>query len=250
MKANVSNRWKNEIVEVVEDHDFEYVDVYDAGRSFRQDNHQCDFCGSHLRYTAVIQAEDDSDLEFSVGLDCLEHAMGTRWSRLQEVERAIKELKEEAARKRRKEAYADEYSGEIDWIERYLEIKYNGFLDDMLHILKTGEREFTRNMEDAVRRIYKNTDLFDLKEEQDEKKQELKGKERRIKKLIKLIAEVDDLELDDDLSLASGSNSTHRFVYSVYTFFNKRGSMSENQLESLNNIYKQYKEKQEETVDA
>jgi hypothetical protein len=154
MQANPSNRWKTEIVEeVVPNHDFGLVDVYDAGPGFRNNDHQCDFCGSHLRYTAVVAATDDPEMEFKVGMDCLEHTMGSAWSHMQDVERQIRDLKEEAARKRRKEAFAEEYEEEIEWLEKRLEISDDDrFLRSMYEVLTTGEREFTQNMEEASER--------------------------------------------------------------------------------------------------
>lgn len=251
MKANPSERWKNEILEVIENHDFEYVEVYDAGRRFRQDDHQCDFCGSHLRYTAVVQAETDQSLEYGVGLDCLEHLMGTRWSRLREVERAIKDLKEEAKRNRRIEAYQEEYGDVIKWIEEYLDLKYNSFLKDMHRILTEGTRDFTRPMEETVKKIYDETDLEDLKIQQRQKKREAKSTLRRVENVLDLVAEVDDVEIDDDYNRQDGvKNDTFRFVRSVYGYVQNRGKISSNQMESLNEIFKEYKEKKEQTANA
>lgn len=248
MKANPSERWKNEIMDVVENHDFKYVEVYDAGRTFRQDDHQCDFCGSHLRWTAVIEAEDDPELNYSIGLDCLEHAMGTRWSRLQEVERDIKELKAQAKAKRRKEAYAEEYGPLISWLEKRLDLKYNSFLSDMLEILKTGNREFTRNMEEAVRRTYNNTDLDELKKKFELREMEKEAVQPKVERALELVAEIDDIEINDEYERQDGNDfkrDTYRFVKSVYDFLLDRGFITDKQKGVLNNIYQEYKEKEE-----
>lgn len=234
MQANPSNRWKNDILEVVENHDFGLTDVYDAGPTFRSDDHQCDFCGSHLRYTAEIGSTDDPDLEYKVGLDCLEHAMGTSWSHLQDVERKIKDLKKEAKHKRRREAYAEEYKEEIEWLEEYLEITSDNFLSNMYDVLTTGESEFSRSMEDAVHDNMKTVDLEELRE----KEEWIQGVIDRLKELIEMIEN------------SSKNDGAWSFVNSVLEFAMDRRYVTENQMEAINDIYNRYEnEEEEETAD-
>lgn len=245
MQANPSNRWKNDILPVVEEHDFGLKDVYDAGPSFRQDDHQCDFCGTHLRYTALIIAEDNTDIEYKVGLDCLEHAMGTSWSHLQDVERRIKDLKEEAKKERRKEAYAEEYSEMIEWLETRLEIvDDNRFLSDMLHVLKTGEKEFSRNMEDAVKREIENTDLDMLREKA---KMVEKWKEQ-LDALLEEIIEKDAIEFDDNGDYTIGrpyseGRCSYDFVKDVRQYLDRNGKLTENQMEAMNDVKSTYSDR-------
>ena len=246
MKANPSNRWKNDILPVVESHDFGLLNVYDAGPSFRQDDHQCDFCGTHLRYTAEIAAEDDPDIEYKVGLDCLEHAMGTSWSHMQDVERKIKDLKEEAKKQRRKEAFAEEYEEMIDWLERRLEISEDGFLRNMYEVLTTGESEFTQNMEEAVKKNIRNTDLDELRERQKWVDDWLS----RIDDLIEIIVETDDLEWDERKEKYVGRSSGYGFVKSVRDQLERKSYISDNQMEALNDIYSEYQEKQSENEET
>jgi len=230
MRANPSNRWKNEIMPVVEEHDFGLLDVYDAGPTFRQDDHQCDFCGTHLRYTAEIAAEDDRDIEYKVGLDCLEHAMGTGWSHMQDVERRIKELKEEAKKERRRKKYAEEWEDEIEWLERYLEIRDNDFLSDMHHVLTTGESKFSKNMRDAVHDNMNNIDLDELEE-----------KEEWIQSVIE--------RLEDLLDMIEASNKNDGawgFVNSVLEFAKDNRRVTDNQLEAVNDVYDRYENAEEE----
>jgi hypothetical protein len=227
MQANPSSRWKTEIAEeIVPNHDFGLVDVYDAGPSFRQDDHQCDFCGTHLRYTAEIAAKDDRNVEFKVGIDCLEHVMGTSWSHLQDVERQIKELKEEAKRKRRKKAFAEEYQTEIEWLERYLEITENSFLSDMHEILTTGKRKFSRKMEQAVHDNMKTVNLEEIEE-----------KEEWIGSVIKRLEEL--LEMIEEANVNDGA---WRFVNSVRSFAENNRRVTDNQLKAVNDIYDRYEE--------
>lgn len=236
MRANPSSRWKNEIMPVVEEHDFGLLDVYDAGPSFRQDDHQCDFCGTHLRYTAEIAAEDDRDIEYKVGLDCLEHAMGTGWSHMQDVERRIKELKEEARKKRRKEEYAEQWEDEIEWLERYLEIRDNDFLSDMHEVLTTGERKFSKNMRDAVHGNMNKIDLNEL-EEQEEWIQSVIG---RLEDLLEMI------------ETSSKNDGAWGFINSVLEFAKDRRRVTDKQLKAVNDVYNRYEnaEEEEEEDDA
>lgn len=227
---------------VVEEHDFGLVNVYDAGPSFRQDDHQCDFCGTHLRYTAEIAAENDRDIQYKVGLDCLEHAMGTGWSHMQDVERRIKELKEEAKKQRRKEKYAEEWEDEIEWLERYLEIRDNDFLSDMYEVLTTGESKFSKKMRDAVHDNMNNVDLDELEEQEEW----IQGVIERLNELIELIAEVDGLEWDDRREEYVGQSSSYDFVKSVRDFAVENRRVTDNQLEPMNDIYDRYKKRLEE----
>lgn len=233
MQANPSNRWKNEILPVVENHDFGLIDVYDAGPSFRQDDHQCDFCGSHLRYTAEIGAEDDPEIEYKVGLDCLEHAMGTSWSHMQDVERKIKDLKEEAKRKRRKEEYAEQYKAEIEWLEEYLSITENDFLESMHEVLTTGEKKFSRNMEEAV---HSNMQAVDL--------QELRENEKWIESVIERLEDL--LEMIEDSSKNDGAYS---FVNSVLSYAKNNRRVTDKQLKAVNDVYERYENYEEEKKD-
>lgn len=233
MQANPSSRWKNDIMEVVKKHDFGLVNVYDAGPTFRQDDHQCDFCGSHLRYTAEIGAEDDPKVEYKVGLDCLEHAMGTSWSHMQDVERKIKDLKEEAKRKRRKEEYAEEFEKEIEWLEEYLSISENDFLESMYEVLTTGESKFSRGMEEAV---HDNMRVVDL--------DELRKKEKWIQSVIERLESL--LEMIEESSKNDGAYS---FVNSVLDYAKDNRQVSDKQLEAVNDVYERYENYEEEDED-
>ena len=224
MRANPSSRWKNEIMPVIEENDFGLSNVYDAGPSFRQDDHQCDFCGTHLRYTAEIVAENNSGVEYKVGLDCLEHVMGTSWSHLQDVKRRIKNLKEEAKKKRRKEAYAEEYEEEIEWLERYLEIRDDNFLSDMHRTLTTGESEFTRKMHQAVLKNMRSTDLEEVKE----KEKWIESVIDRLESLLEIIEE------------SSKNDGAWGFVNSVLDFAQKNRRVTEKQLDAINDVYNRY----------
>ena len=231
MRANPSSRWKDEIIPVVGENDFGLLNVYDAGPGFRQDDHQCDFCGTHLRYTAEIVAVDDPDIEYKVGLDCLEHAMGTSWSHLQDVQRRIKGLKEEAKKKRRKEAYAEEYEEEIEWLESYLEIRDDNFLSDIHRTLTTGESEFTRKMHQAVLENMKSTDLEEVKE----KEKWIESVIERLESLLEMIEE------------SSKNDGAWGFVNSVLDFAQKNRRVTEKQLDAINDVYSRYNENLDDT---
>ena len=235
MQANPSNRWKTEIVEeVVPNHDFGLVNVYDAGPSFRQDDHQCDFCGTHLRYTAEIAAEDDPDIQYKVGLDCLEHTMGTAWSHMQDVERKIKDLKEEAARKRRKKKFAEEYDVLIEWLEKRLEIcDDNRFLRSMYEVLTTGEKKFSRSMEESVKDAMRTTDLEELQE----REEWIRSVIERLHKLLDMIEESDK------------NDGAWGFVNSVREFAENNRRVTDKQLEAINDVYDRYKRFEQEAED-
>jgi hypothetical protein len=234
MQANPSNRWKNEILPVVENHDFGLIDVYDAGPTFRQDDHQCDFCGSHLRYTAEIGADDDPEIEYKVGLDCLEHAMGTSWSHMQDVERKIKDLKKEAKRKRRKEEYAEEYEKEIEWLEEYLSITDNDFLSDMYEVLTTGESEFSRNMEEAVHDNMRAVNLDELRKNE----KWIQSVIGRLEDLLEMIKE------------SSKNDGAYSFVNSVLEYAKNNRRVTDNQLEAINDVYERYDNYEEDEEDG
>jgi len=259
MQANPSTRWKNDILPVVEEHDFGLEDVYDAGRGFRQDEEcRCDFCGTPLRYTATIVAKDDRSIEYDIGLDCLEHVMGTSWSHLQDVERRIKELKEEAKKKRRKEAFAEEYSEMIEWLEMRLEIlDNNNFLSDMLHILKTGESEFTRDMEESVKDAARETDLDELRKV----KEKTESWIQQLDALLDDIVKKDAIEFSEDGEYTIGrpydeGRCSYDFVKNVREYVANNYKMSEKQMGTINDIAEEYsnrdvwKEEVEEETDS
>lgn len=243
MQANPSNRWKKEIRPVVRNHDFGLLDVYDAGRNFRQDDHQCDFCGTHLRYTARIAAKDDQEIQFKVGLDCLEHTMGTSWSHMQDVERKIEDLKEEAKIQRRKEELGDEYDEMIDWLERYLEIQDDNFLAEMYEILTEGTKPFSKNMANAVRDNMESVNLDAL----EKKQKKLREWKNRINDLIEFIAEVDDLTWDPEKDKYVGSSNGYGFAKSVRDQIENRNFITDKQMEALNDVYQEYQQKDRET---
>lgn len=246
MQANPSSAWKNEIQPIVEEHDFGLEDVYDAGPSFRQDDHQCDFCGTHLRYTARVAAENDQNIEYKVGLDCLEHTMGTAWSHMQDVERKIKDLKKEAKKQRRKEKYAEEYSDMIEWLEKRLEIADDDqFLSEMLHILKTGERKFSQSMRDSVVQSIRNTDFEQLRRKQ----QKVEDWLRRVDGLLQEIIEKDAIEFDDDGEPVIGrpygeGRCSYEFVADVRDYLERKGKLTEKQMEALNSVASTYSDRE------
>jgi hypothetical protein len=216
MQANSSR--KTEITEeIVSDHDFGLVGVCDAEPSF------CDFCGTHLRYAAEIAAEDNPDVKFKVGPDCLEHVMGTSWSHI--VGRRIKDFKEKAKRKRRKEKFAEKYETEIKWLEKCLEITEDDFLSEMHEVLTTGKREFTRKMKQAVHDNMKTVDLQKLKEKEDW----IESVIERLEDLLKIIEEADK------------NDGAWSFVNSVRSFAESNRRVTDNQLKAVNDIYNRYK---------
>lgn len=240
-KSNPSSRWKNGVVEFVENHNFKYKGSYDAGRDFRQEDHCCDFCGTHLRYTAVIETKSGESIEKEVGLDCLEHTFGTKWSRLQDVERDIKDLKQKAKMERRKEKFQEEYGNLIDWMGRYLNIKENSFLRSMYNVLTTGSDKFTRKMEEAVKEIYDETDLEDLREKEKKRKERKIRYQQKIDKLKELIIKIDDLDTNKNHEVKE-EHSDLDFLKSLEDFLKNQGYLTDRQLKSLNNIFSRYKE--------
>lgn len=252
MKANPSKSWKNEIQEVVEHHDFGLDHVYDAGRGFRHDDTcRCDFCGTPLRYTAVVEAEDDEDITYEVGLDCLEHTMGTGWSHLQDVERKIKNLKEEAKKQRRKEEYAKEYPRVISWLEERLEIEEDSFLRSMYEILTTGEKKFSKRMRDSVADNIVNTDLDVLREKQ----KRLSDWESRLESLLDVIIKKDAIKIPEDSDKDYPSKveigrpidegrSSYSFVQDVLMFLRRQNRLTENQMDALDNVANDYSERE------
>lgn len=232
MKANPSSRWKNEILPVVEEHDFGLKDVYDAGPSFRQEDHQCEFCGTHLRYTAVIEAETEP-IQYKVGLDCLEHAMGSAWSHMQDVERQINELKEEAKKERRQKEYAEQYAEEIEWLEKYLNITEDEFLEEMYEVLTTGSRVFSKRMHDSVLQNMNNKDL-----------DKVRKKEEWIETVIERLESL--LEMIENSDKNDGGWS---FVNSVLEFAQNKRTVTDNQLEAVNDVHERYKKYEEQKED-
>jgi len=252
MKANPSKSWKTEVLDVVEDHDFNLDEVYDAGSNYQSDDHQCDFCGTHLRYTAVIEAEDNDDINYDVGLDCLEHVMGTGWSHMQNVERQIEDLKEKAKKERRRKKYAEEYEEIIEWLEARLEIEEDSFLRDMYNILTTGESEFTQNMRDSVVTNIKNTDLDFLKKKQ----RRVSRWEERLENLLETIVLKDDIQISDrsdkdypnprHVKIGRPRNegrSSYEFVQDVLQYLRQRNKLSENQMDALESVHDDYKKR-------
>lgn len=253
MQANPSKSWKTEILDVVEDHDFGLDEVYDAGPNFRNNDHQCDFCGTHLRYTAVIEAEDDGDINYDVGLDCLEHVMGTGWSHMQDVERRIKDLKEEAKKERRKEKYAEEYSKIIEWLETRLEIEEDDFLRNMYDVLTTGKKKFNQNMRDAVVDNIKNTDLDFLRQKQER----ISRWENKLESLLDTIIEKDAIEISENAEKdypmpskveigrpKSEGRSSYEFVQDVLMFLRQQNRLTENQMDALEDVHDDYNERE------
>jgi len=250
MQANPSKSWRTEVLDVVEDHNFDLREVYDAGPTFRDDDHQCDFCGTHLRYTAVIEAEDNQDIDYEVGLDCLEHVMGTGWSHMQDVEREIKNLKEKAKKKRRREEYAEEYGKLINWLETRLEIENDGFLRDMHEILTTGKKKFTQNMRNSVMEIVEETDLDFLREKQERVSQW----ESKVEDLLDTIIEKDAIEISEDAEKEypkpryvnigrpwDEGRSSYKFVQDVLMYLRRQNRLTEKQMDAMEEVNEDYK---------
>jgi hypothetical protein len=242
----VSRRWKVDVKETVNNYNFKLHHVH--GESGK-----CDFCGNNLIYVAVI--EGDSLIEantmdkctkkvYNVGMDCLQLVLGEEWVYYRQAKREIAKLKKEAAAKRRAKKYAVKYKDMFDWFESLHpeQIKKNYFYRSMLHILKTGERVFTPNMEKAIRNKMDKTKIS-----ADEYEEKLKHHKEvvipRIGKLLDLVKEVDNI---DKNTYDIPKWSAFDFVYSVLSNAIERNRLTPGQKDALNKVHVRYTKKKKE----
>ena len=134
----------------------------------------------------------------------------------------------------RKLQYSEIYKPEIKWLEDNIYAKNNSFLMDMLEILKTGSRTFTKKMTEAVRKSMQNP-AYDVA-----KRIELESKVGSIKQRLRMIEElvykVDEFKNEYYIE----NYSPIKFVRSLKSQLKRNLTLSPKQLGALNKIYKRY----------
>lgn len=236
MKANISNRWKHEARNLVREHDFALDTVIDSGaRSVT-----CDFCGSHLRYVAVIKDIGDGGISKNVGLNCLEHALGSDWSYLLQAKQKMKHLKKRAKIERRKKNYAEKFSDIIDWLEQRPNlVSSNNFFASMYNSLVEGSKDFTSNMERAMRSAMASSKYL-KKDDRHVAEKNFKPLLEKIERVRELVMLVDGVSIIGEAVTVEAKRSDWKFVDSVYQYAKSNCRASEKQLKALNKIYAKY----------
>lgn len=134
----------------------------------------------------------------------------------------------------RKIIYALKYKKQIECLTSLDEsiINKNNFLVSMKHVLLTGDRKFTKNMEIALDKVMSNP-IYNKKyrEKQLIKFKSIFEKMNKLKILIKSI--------DTEENIIAG-RSSYNFVTSVEWYLKNRLSVSKKQLLALNRIYDKY----------
>lgn len=233
-KSLISKRWHNNIKNLVNEYNFTLNGTFDSVLCSNS-RHKCDFCGSNLRYVAIIDGTPllnaSVAISYKIGLDCLELVLGTTWAHLQEARRQIKVLKTEAACAARKERYAKKYRKMIAWLTEVVSLTDASFLSNMLKILTTGSTIFTEKMEEAVKNCARQ-ERYNIKKlrEKAERINEIVG---NIEGLIVLIKEVDVLEEHD-------TNNTLDFVNSVLSWVKSKSHITQKQSDGLKKVRKRY----------
>lgn len=242
-KSKVSRRWKVDIKNLVNDYNFRFDSCYE------HDSKKCDFCGTHIKYVAVITGDHISDphtwsLKYEIGFDCLQLVFGRDWNDYRKAKQSIDDLKKRAAQKRRKEDYAERYEDIIEWFNKTHPdyVNNNYFLCDMKDILFNGTKVFTINMEGAIRKIMKSHSYTP-----DEYEKRLKHLIEEVipdlEKVYNLVCEVDEI-IPGTSVYDAPKNSSYKFVSDVYHQAKRLHRCTPSQLHWMNKIHDRYVKKQ------
>jgi len=239
-KSQISNRWHADIKSTINEYNFVLDGTFDSiTRSNKR--HKCQFCGSNLRYVAVINGSSlnssiAGNISYQIGLDCLELVLGSTWSGLGEAQRQIRILKTEAACTVRRDKYALKYRKMIIWLNEVIQLTDDQFLTNMHHVLTTGSTVFSEKMEEAVKNCARQ-DRYNITKLQ-EKADRIEEITANIRGLIILIREVDVLDEQD-------TNKTLDFVHGVLGWVVENGHITNAQSNGLKKVRKRYLKRKE-----
>jgi len=217
-KTKQSKRWKVNIREIATSENF---NLKDAHICFLNDE-KCDFCGSRLKYVAVIESQSHT---YSVGFDCLQLVFGIEWKDHFLAERLLQKMKDDSVRQRRIVEYKNKFSDILDFLEK--EEKTNDrFLISMREILLKGGA-FTPNMERVCR--------FKMKIRREPEPD-------RVNKLHEIENKI--LSLKEDVRIYLPNNRFYNeYVNSVLEQVRTKQFITQKQLALLNTIYKAIQKK-------
>lgn len=255
-----STRWNEMAVQLAADYDFDYVEGYRTHKGHRpvtvanqrlKSVDHCEFCGQLIVYVAVIGGKSKFAPETSkipllkqIGFDCLERILGVNLGYYHKAMQDYKEMKNDAAIESRQKRYAEKYKDYIDWllnlspmlIENKSYNYQNGFLRDMLHLLTTGQKQFTKDQEAYLQRVMKDP-RFDTKNAV-EITQIQRNELKKIKELLAFIAKVDGKKIVDSY------RSSYSVVNNILAYVVRNNGATQAMLLKLNDINKTYVERE------
>ena len=238
----ISKRWKVDVKEMVNKYDFHY-------HSADHNEYKCEFCGNKLHYVAYIEGSpltnpDGEKKRFGIGFDCLTLVFGTSWHGYTQAKREIAYLKKLAAIARRKEKNAVDYADIISWLNSLhpTQISRNKFLKDMKHILETGNKPFSINMESGIRSAMEKIKPLDSANYDAQLKRHKEVVIPNLEKLLDMICEVDNLK-PHSYDWEAPKYSSFGFVKNVLAYAKTVDSLSQKQKDALNRVWKRYEGK-------
>lgn len=133
MSKQISKRWKLDVRELVSEYSFSEVVVFDsshgpsrevARETFKEKmgseleiNKKCDFCGSHLRYVAIVKGDGTDTITKTVGCDCLEIVLGKTHALSRTVRRRVRDLAKRAKLRKQREQNLERFKDELPILE-------------------------------------------------------------------------------------------------------------------------------------
>lgn len=257
MINKVSKRWSNETKDLINNSKLNLIRVYDntfvdsdtsdvlQSHSLTETCH-CDFCGQRIKYVSVLEFDKNKNLlYFQIGKECMSYLFdyGMRINGLDnaryQIENSVKKLMKQSSERARAEKYKAEFDVYLKWLDSLDSefIQKNSFLRFINNRLRTGDGVVTMKMMAALDRVIKkytpeNTSHIE------EKRQKL------LKKINFLLNEIQIL-YDKNYQ----SNSTYKFVNSVYEYVSKNGNATIKQLNVLNDISKRMKNERTKASD-
>lgn len=260
--ADVSTKWNNATVVLATSSRYGVITVYDNSYNATKvlaesktstekmisningswDIHtHCDWCGQKLDYVAVIVGIEDGTNKATInhiGCDCVGKIFGIRWFGYRNTVEVKKKLIADAKKHKRSAEYPKKYAKELAWLDSLpaFLLNKNTFLVDMKKIMRSGEREVSKNMESYLhalqeRKEYDPKTFATAKQEIDKTLEKLRG-------IMHLIEEV------DASSIARNSQwSAYNFVKSIMEKFERYHSpLTKKQMDALNRVYVKYRD--------
>lgn len=239
-----SKKWYPAAKQLVKNYDFSLVSVLDNEYSDATKN--CQFCGQHLRYVAVIEgtakgAPSHLPITQQIGCDCLERVLGTTWKHYSQAMSQYKTLVEAAKVESRKEKNKEKYADHIKWLEETVPLVKERFLNDMLRILTTGDKVFSPKMEKYLLYYMNNPKYNGLKMVQNLSK--VPSQKEVTKGLLDKIVEVDGNRIHESMS-------AYGFVLNVLNRIEHQNGLTPKQMEALNKVKARYDKMNAVVVDT
>lgn len=238
-----SRKWSPAVVTEATSHDFVLKTVFNNNANPVAAAH-CQWCGQKIVYVALVEGTHQSTkavISRQIGCDCLVHLLGIHWGYYSTLQQQVKTLKEQAAIEGRQKLYATKFAAEIAWLQSLPESMIGAssksytasFLRDMLTLLTTGKKVFTKKMYDYLSKLKKDQRFQPATVAKTAQVQNTElGK---IQALLTLIESVDGKSIHD-----IHYRGSYNIVKSVYDYVQKMNGATRKQLDMLNKIFARY----------